>query len=42
MADCLAKWASKKMDRWDINGRDELPFEYCEIMDKLLLEDSST
>lgn len=42
MADCLAKWASEKMDRWDINGRDELPSEYCEIMDKLLLEDSST
>ena len=42
VADCLAKWASEKMDRWDINGRDELPFDYCEIMDKLLLEDSST
>ena len=41
VADCLAKWASEKMDRWDINGRDELPSEYCEIMDKLLLEDSS-
>ena len=25
VADCLEKWASKNVDGWNINGRDELP-----------------
>ena len=41
VVDCLAKWASENVDRWDINGRDELPSKYCEIIDQLLLEDMS-
>ncbi|XP_059064240.1 uncharacterized protein LOC131856461 [Cryptomeria japonica] len=41
VADCLAKWASENVGRWDINSRDELPFEYCEIIDQMLLEDKS-
>ena len=39
VADCLAKWASENVDGWNINGRDELPWEYHEIFDHLLLED---
>jgi ribonuclease HI len=41
VADCLAKWASKNVGRWDINARDELPSEYYEIFDQMLLEDRS-
>ena len=40
-ADCLAKWASKNVDDWNINGRDDLPWEYREIVDQLLLEDTN-
>ena len=39
VADCLAKWASKNVDGWDIRGRDDLPADYCGIIDQLLLED---
>ena len=38
-ADCLAKWASGNVYGWNINGRFELPLEYREIVDQLLLED---
>ena len=39
VADCLAKWASENVDNWDISGREELPPDYCRIIDQLLLED---
>ena len=39
VVDCLAKWASENVDDWNINGRDDLPWEYREIVDQLLLED---
>ena len=39
VADCLAKWALENQRRWDISGRDELPFEYRGIVEQLLLED---
>ena len=41
MVDCLAKWASNNEGNWDINSRDELPAEYREIVDQMLLEDRS-
>ena len=41
VADCLAKWASNNEGNWDINSRDELPAEYREIIDQMLLEDRS-
>ena len=41
VADCLEKWASENVGGWDINGRDELPYESREIIDQLLLEDRS-
>ena len=41
VADCLAKWATENVGRWDINGRDELPSEYGEIIDQMVLEDKS-
>ena len=41
MADCLEKWATENVGRWDINGRDVLPSEYGEIIDQMVLEDKS-
>lgn len=39
VADCLAKWASKNVDDWDISGRDELPSDYLGTLERLLVED---
>ena len=41
VADCLAKWVIENVGRWDINGRDELPSEYGEILDQMVLGDKS-
>ena len=40
-ADCLAKWASKDIDGRSIDEWEKLPYEICQDLERILVEDES-
>ena len=40
-ADCLAKWASKDIDGWRIDEWEQLLYELCQDLERVLVEDES-
>ena len=40
-ADCLAKWASEDIDGRRIDEWEQLPFELCQDLERILVEDES-
>ena len=40
-ADCLAKWASEAIDGRKIEEREQLPYELCQDLERILADDNS-
>ena len=40
-ADCLAKWVSKAIDGQKIDEWEQLPYELCQDLERILVEDNS-
>ena len=40
-ADCLAKWASEDIDGRRIDEWEQLPYELCQDLERILIEDES-